>query len=98
MLLASGLDDIHVTDVQIAAAPPEDTLGVGFWCLAMPLLVVETVLLYVSFKEAPSRLARATTILVGLAFLAALVFAWLAYSDLSQRVFALAGLASGTVT
>src|SRR4249920_3689052 len=81
VFVVQGIRDLRMTDAQIQAGAPEDTLGLGFWSIATPVSIVAGILLYSLWRQAPDGLRRSIAIGEVALFVAALAFEFWSYRE-----------------
>jgi hypothetical protein len=81
-----GIRDLHVTDAEIKAGAPGDTLGLGFWSLATPVCIAALVLLLWLWRQAPAGLRRGIAVAEIALFMGAMAFECWSYRTLAARV------------
>jgi uncharacterized BrkB/YihY/UPF0761 family membrane protein len=86
VFVGQGIRDLRVTDAQIEAGAPEDTLGLGFWSVATPVSIAAIVLFVLLWRQAPAGMRRGIAIVEVVLFVGALVFEFLSYRMLAARV------------
>jgi hypothetical protein len=86
VFVGQGVRDLRLTDAQIEAGAPEDTLGLGFWSVATPVSIVAVVLLVSLWRQAPAGMRRGIAIVEVVLFVGALAFEFFSYRILAARV------------
>jgi hypothetical protein len=81
-----GFQNVRTTDAQIEAGAPEDTLGIGIYPVLALLGIPAGISLAWLWRNVVG-VRRATTTVLSLAFLAAVIFSVWSYYLLRARVF-----------
>jgi hypothetical protein len=87
LLFIYGIQSLRVTDAEIAAGPPEDTLGFGVWPVLLLFGGPAFVAVFWLWRQAISGRSRTLAALATVLLISAAGFSIWAYGFLRARVF-----------